>query len=73
MANRNYTGTKTIAGKRYRIWTTVDSKRMANGIAAQLRKDSGHAGTGRVPKSVRVIKYKGWQYNAGDVWSVYYR
>ena len=59
-------GTKVIGGKRYRIWTTVNNKKMAMAIATRLRKNKGYSGTGQVPRSVRVLKFR-------EVWSVYYR
>jgi hypothetical protein len=55
---RSKVATKTIAGHTYHVWMVVDYKRMANTIASNLKKDKGHTGTGKVPKSVRVVKGK---------------
>lgn len=47
-----------INGHQYKTWMIVDYKKMAQAIASNLRKDKGHAGTGKTPKSVRIVKVK---------------
>lgn len=47
-----------INGHQYKTWMIVDYKKMAQAIASNLRKDKGHTGTGKTPKSVRIVKVK---------------